>query len=605
MLVSKLEISGFRGVKSASVNFERLTILIGQNNCGKTTITEALALVLGRDRLIRALTEHDFYGSNPQPADRILIVATICDFPTNDPERNADWFRWGRGVVKWQDAGTGDIKANKDTAADKLCCQIAFAARFDHESLETVTLRYFYDNTVDPFDEESGVALVPAELVKKIGFFLVPASRTWDRTISFGSELFRRVVAYVGGKPAEAILAERARLRSPEKPIERDDNVKGLIDSINNDLNAILGKRTETKLRVTSTDSDGILDAIVPHFSYNQGQDLPARRHGSGLISLQTLALLMRFGQIRVAAGDGFMMVVEEPELHVPPPLQRKLIRMLQAMTTQTVITSHSPTVASVPEPHQISVTRNNGGSLTAAPLSEKLGANSPNLLRHLLFADRQRTVHALMHETLLICEGLTDAAWLGLFVRALEADATELDEGGLAFAHQVGVLAAHNAQVEKTLEHLATVAAKTCCLYDGDSQGNNYQEASCRVRPPPAHVIRWPKDWTIENVVGWIADADPVVLSSQLLRQEGLPATSAELVAALATTLKSHEIAHGVLMDELSKNPKCRARIRHVLTTLGQISCLNNVPPTACTKQQASNGVTLIWTFRNDVSGI
>ena len=50
---------------------------VGPNNCGKSTIIEALALLLGRDRLIRDLTEHDFFGSDPVAADRISIVATL------------------------------------------------------------------------------------------------------------------------------------------------------------------------------------------------------------------------------------------------------------------------------------------------------------------------------------------------------------------------------------------------------------------------------------------------------------------------------------------------------------------------------------------------
>src|SRR5271170_4213181 len=87
-------------------------------------------------------------------------------------------------------------------------------------------------------------------------------------------------------------------------------------------------------------------------------------RHGSGLVSLQTLILLMRFGHMRVERDEGFMMVIEEPELHVPPPLQRKLLHLMQAMATQTIVTTHSPIVASIPEPHEISLVVNTQGEL-------------------------------------------------------------------------------------------------------------------------------------------------------------------------------------------------------------------------------------------------
>ena len=45
---------------------------------GKSTIIDALSLVFGRTRLVRELTEHDFYGSCPEATSRIRIVATLA-----------------------------------------------------------------------------------------------------------------------------------------------------------------------------------------------------------------------------------------------------------------------------------------------------------------------------------------------------------------------------------------------------------------------------------------------------------------------------------------------------------------------------------------------
>jgi putative ATP-dependent endonuclease of OLD family len=78
MKVAALSIENFRGIRSSKVVFRDHTVLVGPNNSGKTSIIEALALVLGRDRLVRDLTEHDFYGSNPQAVDRIKIVPSTA-----------------------------------------------------------------------------------------------------------------------------------------------------------------------------------------------------------------------------------------------------------------------------------------------------------------------------------------------------------------------------------------------------------------------------------------------------------------------------------------------------------------------------------------------
>ena len=103
MRVSLLEIKGFRGIRTGKVQFRDHTVLIGPNNSGKTTIVEALALVLGRDRLIRNLTEHDFFGSAPEPTDRIKITATVTGFEPEDFTAHADWFGDQRGVPFWFD----------------------------------------------------------------------------------------------------------------------------------------------------------------------------------------------------------------------------------------------------------------------------------------------------------------------------------------------------------------------------------------------------------------------------------------------------------------------------------------------------------------------
>jgi hypothetical protein len=565
-----------------------------------------LALVLGRDRLVRSLTEHDFTGSQPAEADRISVVASITGFEPNDPGRHADWFRWGRGTIKWLDVDTGTVKPLRDKDSDLLTCQIAFVARFDHESLETLTVRYFYDAGIDPFADDVAIETVPVELIRKIGFFLVPASRTWDRTISFGSELFRRVVSYVGGRPAAAVLAERTRLRTPQNPLEADDHLSELVGHINTDIAALLGRPTQLKLRLTTTDSEGILDSVFPHFAEGEDVPLPSRRHGSGLISLQTLILLMRFGQLRIATGDGFMMVIEEPELHVPPPLQRKLLRMMQTMATQTVVTTHSPTVASIPHPHEIQMVANFAGSLSVKPLAKgPLAADAQNPIRSLLLSGRDATIYALMHPTVLVPEGKLDAAWLRQLVKVVELGSNSHADLGLSFAHEVGAVPTADARAREVYEHLRDIHPSVFCLFDGDEQGDNYTAAVCRSDPPPSLIIRWPLGWKIENVIGWIVDGDPAVMTGADLAAMGVPQTSADLVAALGTNLKTDEIVHGAIGDALVGSARCRRRIGSLMQFLSDVAMRRVPAPGRGIEFNHANGVTTVWTFNHAIPGI
>ena len=63
MRIVRLHIENFRGIKHANLFLPQHGVLIGDNNTGKTTILEALDLVLGPDRLSRQsiIDEHDFF----------------------------------------------------------------------------------------------------------------------------------------------------------------------------------------------------------------------------------------------------------------------------------------------------------------------------------------------------------------------------------------------------------------------------------------------------------------------------------------------------------------------------------------------------------------
>jgi putative ATP-dependent endonuclease of the OLD family len=66
MKVARLKVSNFRGIKSADLLFEDHVLLLGPNNVGKSTICEALDLVLSPERLNRfpPIEEFDFHNAS-------------------------------------------------------------------------------------------------------------------------------------------------------------------------------------------------------------------------------------------------------------------------------------------------------------------------------------------------------------------------------------------------------------------------------------------------------------------------------------------------------------------------------------------------------------
>ena len=576
MQLTTLAIQNFRGIRSAHIRLNQHSVLIGPNNCGKTTIIEALALLFGRDRLVRSLTEHDFFGGNPMPTDRIRLIGTLIGFKGNDPSDFPEWFRDDRAVPKWLDVETGLVHSRRNTPESQLACQVAFSARFDRSSLEVDTARYFMDDeTIDVFSEERYVAM-PARMIRDLGFFLVPASRTWDRVLSFGSELFRRVVTAGDGLPAEAVLHERDRLRAPDKPIEVDQSLLDVVSDLNSELGGFFQTKPELKLRITSTDSEGVMEAMVPHYSHGEdGHPLPARRHGSGLVSMQSFLLLLQFGRRRTEAGEGFWMAFEEPELHVPPPLQRRLIHRLQALSSQTFVSTHSPTVAAMSDPRALQVLRNIDGLLTATPL-ESAAAEDSNSVRRLFRLYRVDTISALMHDAILVPEGSIDVDLLRLLARAIDANQTWDTTDECRFAAHVGLIPTQDAAVVATYRRLSNLHPCVACIVDGDSKGQEYAAQLLQEAKAPLRVLRWPNGWTMEDIVGWVLTADPEVTLAAVSASLTIPVASIdELVTRLKSKdravhgLKQDGVAYDAVADAISASAKSITRARKLLNCI------------------------------------
>ncbi|MGE5552251.1 MAG: ATP-dependent nuclease [Bacteroidota bacterium] len=577
MRIAQLNIKGFRGIMQATINFDDHTVLIGSNNSGKSTVIEAIALLFGRDRLVRHLTEHDFFGSSPTNSDRILLVATIVDFPGNKPDQNSDWFRDGRAVPKWWNPISKTIQVEKTQDIELLCAQIAFAARFDQETLSVESIRYFYDDETmeDPFDSEV-ITMVPGKLINDIGIFLIPISRIWERTISFGSELFRRLVTTLGGVPSQELITERDRLRNPNNPLESSGELGRIVERINSELSQLFPHRLSLQFRITATDSDALLGAIVPHYQYHGSTSLPAGRHGTGLLSIQTMLLLMEFGRFRNQQGKGFLLAIEEPELHLPPGLQRRLLYRLHSVASQTITTSHSPGVAAFYPATKVRVLENNGGNLSARPLLEhELTTDTPNCIRKLFRDNRYDLVAALMQECVLIPEGRIDYEWLRLLCAI-----TETKEGWqvvnredeMAFGAVIGVVPTHDASIGQTFEVISRLRSSVAALVDGDEAGDSYIDTLLACNTKPSTIIQWPSGWAIEDVVVWVLNGNTDALS-MINTAIGLKLTTTDelrtILKAKRPGLKGDYLVYENIAGVMSELPPCLDRARQVLDAL------------------------------------
>jgi energy-coupling factor transporter ATP-binding protein EcfA2 len=579
MRVAKLRIEGFRGIRDGEFMLHQRTAIVGPNGCGKSTIIDALSLVLGKSKMVRNLTEHDFTGSCPKPSDRFKILAAITDFSSDDPSDHPDWFRMGRAIPKWIDSSG---KLHSTSATDRrLAGELAFAARFDHTDLTVDTVRYFHDDDEvdDPFADDVMLTPVPIRLLGEIGYFVLPARRTWEGVTSFNSELFRRTVSDVAGIPATEILQQRDELRAPTKPLENSPVIGQLVERLDKKLASLMVQRPRFRLRVTAGDSEAVLQAMLPHYSTDT-TTLPASRQGMGLVSLQSLLLLLEVGRSRKEKALPFILALEEPELHLAPGVQVRLVAEAAQLADQVVCATHSPRVAASFAATDIFVMSASSATAVTVPfLAKPLDTNATNNDRKLFVQNRIRVLDALMHPIVVVPEGRFDAEWLSRLADVAETPSTP------PFGTVCGIAPTENASVAFTVAVLRRLRPGVVAFVDGDGDGDTYASALVAQTNPPEAILRWPIDWSIENVIGWIVAAGgaPTMARIQSDLAPHWNMTSVEYLVKLLRTpndvqakvfgLKEDIVAHEAIIDAIRESPPCVKRASEVCDCLVRIA--------------------------------
>jgi predicted ATP-dependent endonuclease of OLD family len=412
MRICFLRIENFRGIRKAEIPIPSHCALLGQNNCGKTTIAHALAMLFGRERIYQIISEYDFYGGNPDSASRFTIVGTLAGFhPTiNDPSEFPEWFNTEKGarVAWWNESSRNVSYQTERPEGAELAVEIAVSGRYDDDSCEFELRRYFYDGETDPFALELFISF-PNRLLSQIGFFIIPSLRQWDWILSFGSAQFLKLLREIDGIPSEQINAFRNEMRDPSNRLEDASPFNELLEQLEDELRkfTLMDARSKVVYRTTQLSTRSVLESLVPHLKNEDASILPFSRQGAGFSSIQLMLVLLQFAKRRKNLLRNTIFVAEEPELHLQPSLQRRLISRLRAYSNQIIVTTHSQHVASMFRPSEVVHLTNNQGTVRsevvyAGSIDSQLG----NQARQLYLRERTNFYEALLGQHIVVPEG-------------------------------------------------------------------------------------------------------------------------------------------------------------------------------------------------------
>jgi putative ATP-dependent endonuclease of the OLD family len=410
MKLTKLKIHNFRGIRSAELFFDGHTLLIGRNNVGKSTICEALELVLGPDRLARTppVEEFDFYNAQYLDADGqtqipIRIEVLLTDL-TDEVARQcfANLEHWHKDERRLLEPGEID---QVDAAHVERCLRLTTIAKYDPEEDQFVARTIYAGEEVA---REYEPPAVPNRVKRAIGFLYLRALRTGSRALSLERGSLLDIILRM--KNVRTGLWERIRKRLAEldPPIDSDATELGpILDEIESRLSDYIqtgdGKRS-ARLFVSQLTREHLRKTIAFFLTMGQGEaPLPFYEAGTGTLNILVLALLTFIADIK---KDNVIFAMEEPEIALPPHSQRRIAKYLLEETTQCFITSHSPYIIERFEPEKIvRLSRDTTGTLTGIPVT------LPQLMRPKSYRQnvRRALAEAMLGQGVIVGEGITE----------------------------------------------------------------------------------------------------------------------------------------------------------------------------------------------------
>ena len=561
MRICQVELSGFRGVRHGRIVLPTHAVLLGANNSGKTTIVESLALLFGRERMVRPVSDWDFYGGAPKPETRFHVIGTITDFPTNDPAMLPGWFVGERAArpVWWHvDSETVSFEADAPEGT-RLAAQLALTGRYDDETCEFEVVRYFYDGECDPFTD--GYNPLSAHVVRDLGLFLLPSNREWDRLLSFGSSTLLKLLREYDALPGRALEDLKAQLRTGVVKIDEASPLCEILEAATRELQSFLlvGPSGRLVYRPTSLDAV-VLQSLVAHVSEPGDRLVPVSRQGAGMVSLQAFLLLLAFAERRKTDGRNFILAAEEPELHLHPSLHQRLVHRIRATSVQSIVTTQSPHVAASYQPSEVVFVKNEGGELSATRVRrEAIRDIATNSVRKLYLAHRGAFYEALMGGVILVPEGIHDADWLSLWQRLALSSADSATSFRL---RPITILPTCDAAVVQSFREISKFRPDAIPVVDGDAAGAGYLDQLISVTPSPSRVVRYGDGAGTEYLAAWILEpalAEPGSALSKLLPS---PAnrTLRALQDALAdgTAKKDRELRENLVWESLATAECC-----------------------------------------------
>lgn len=488
-LIRQLRIERFRGIENLKWNpTPGLNIILGGGDVGKTTILEAIALLLSPTNNI-TISEADYLNRETALGFKISAVVSLPSASEVSQQQKFSWpWEWtgSEAVVPMSLDSDDDLPAPKDPV---YCLHVRGTSE-----LELVWEILQPNDQADPLS---------TAVRKNVGVVRLSGDDRNDRDLRlvFGSALDR-------------LLDDqglRARIAKQVAEIDLDASLSLDAKTALSSLEDALAKNAlPSGLELGLTSSQGISIGALIGLLAEKKKDLrlPLSSWGAGTRRMATLEIAA------ATQSKSRISIIDEVERGLEPYRVRKLISSLQSQQTQTFVTTHSPIAIK---------------SASKACLWYLDAVGAIGELSHAKIEEQQRRdPETFLSRLAVIAEGPTEVGFaLHLLRKAVKGD---LLDHGIRVCDGQGTPATLG-----LLEAMGTGGLKIAAFADGgEAEPGRWKVVKARMGD---YLFQWSRGSTEENVFAMVSDDKLVEL---IKNSDGVP--DPERRKTLAERLSIHD---------------------------------------------------------------
>ena len=371
MHIASIRIRNFRGLKDIEIPLARTTVLIGENNAGKSSVLDCISLTLGRRWGQRGtgFSEYDLTISgnatpddpsqttdtgrgNPPDADAEPAVTGEAEAGEEAPEASIELFFTEATAGEWPEEITsglfGIIQTDPVTGLNSITLRVTYKLNPLEKTYEPGWA--FIDINGDPIgSREAKRAANTQQFFKYVPVFFLSALRDASEEFSSRSQFWGRLLKAVEISPHERRVLDGAIDELNARLLAADPRVAETVERLK-EIQAVVahGAAADVSIRALPMKVWELLARSEIVIKGETGAPwLPLDRHGQGVKSLSVIYLFNAFVQrlLKEAYSEYSEPIValEEPEVHLHPQAVRALWSQIDSMPGQKIIASHSP----------------------------------------------------------------------------------------------------------------------------------------------------------------------------------------------------------------------------------------------------------------------